>query len=183
MQDKCKTVKSQETIKTKLTTKCGSLPAQSARLTDISDPETLSGMAPGPLNIKFNHRTKEIKCEVPLLCMSLHKTWSKAADKQPTGALRAKRGKCSRFEFQVWYVVTILLYKQELRTGALVQRGFEILPLDLSNKNLEIKFYEVREGESSTPPDTVHTCLCGIRYSGHYEQTQVTLIAIQSSRR
>lgn len=54
--------------------------------------------------------------------------------------------------------------------GALVQRGFEILPLDLNNKNLEIKFYEVREGESTTAlPDTEHTYPCGIRYSGHYE--------------
>lgn len=30
----------------------------------------------------------------------------------------------------------------------MVQRGFEILPLDLNSKNLEIKFYEVSEGES-----------------------------------
>lgn len=72
--------------KEKITTKCGSFPAQSARLTDISDPETLSGMAPRPQNIKLNPKTKEIKCEVPLLCMSLHKTWSKAADRHPTGA-------------------------------------------------------------------------------------------------
>lgn len=86
--------------KDKITTKCGSFPAQSARLTDISDPETLSGMAPHPQNIKLNPKTKEIKCEVNLLCMSLHKTWSKAADRYPAGALRAKRGTCSRFEFQ-----------------------------------------------------------------------------------
>lgn len=100
MQDKCKTVKSQETIKAKLTTKCGSFPAQSARLTDLSDPETLSGMAPRPQNIKLNHKNKEIKCEVPLLCMSLHKTWSEAADRHPTGARRAKGGECSRITFQ-----------------------------------------------------------------------------------
>lgn len=29
-----------------------------------------------------------------------------------------------------------------------MQGGFEILPLDLNYKNLEIKFHEVREGES-----------------------------------
>lgn len=64
MQGKCKTVK------TKLTTKCGSFPAQSERLTAISDPETLSGMAPRPQNIKLNRKNKEIKCEVP--CFACH---------------------------------------------------------------------------------------------------------------
>lgn len=50
-----------------------------------------------------------------------------------------------------------------------MQRGFEILPLDLTNKNLEITFYEVREGESTNLSDTEQKEYpCGIRYPGHY---------------